>query len=152
MNDDLTAVEDWAAAFLARLDPGQRRSLAGQIARELRRSQQARIADQQDPDGAPFAPRKPQPRRLRDKPGAIKRGAMFTKLRLAKRLKIIEASAQEVGVGFTGRNARIAGIHQSGASDRVGNRTIRYPERRLLGFTEKDSERLMDQVLAFIDA
>jgi phage virion morphogenesis protein len=150
MSDDLSAVEDWAAAFLQRLAPSERRTLAGQIARELRRSQAARIAAQQNPDGSAFKARKPQ-KNLRDKQGAIKRGPMFAKLRLAKRLKIIEASAQEVGIGFTGRDARIAGIHQRGESDKLGNRTIAYPERRLLGFTDDDSSRLMDTVLAFLD-
>lgn len=151
MADDLTAVEDWAAAFLARLDPGQRRTLAGQIARELRRSQQARIAAQENPDGSAFQARKPQPRKLRDKIGSIKRGPMFKKMRLAKRLKIIEATAEEIGVGFTGRNARIAAQHQEGLAERIAGRTIRYPERRLLGFTDADSSRIMDQVLAFLD-
>lgn len=152
MSDDLSAVEDWTAAFIARLEPGQRTALARSIARELRTHQAARIARQQDPDGNSFAPRKPQPRRLRDAQGGIKRGAMFKKLQLAKRLQIIEASAAEVGVGFTGRNAAIARVHQQGLREKIDNRSIAYPQRRLLGFTDDDSERLMDRVLAFIDA
>lgn len=151
MSDDLTAVEDWAAAFLARLAPGERRQLAGQIARELRRSQAARISAQREPDGSAFQARKPQPRKLRDKIGGLKRGPMFKKLRLANRLKIIEASGQEVAIGFTGRDAHIARVHQQGLAEKAGNRTITYPQRRLLGFTEADSSRLMDTVLAFLD-
>lgn len=151
MADDLTAVEDWAAAFLQRLAPGERRQLAGQIARELRRSQAARIAAQENPDGSAFKARKPQPRKLRDKIGGLKRGPMFKKLRLANRLKIIEATGQQVAVGFTGRNAHIARVHQDGLAEKSGNRTIPYPQRRLLGLTEADSSRLMDTVLAFLD-
>jgi phage virion morphogenesis protein len=151
MADDLTAVEDWAAAFLHRLEPGERRVLAGQIARELRRSQAARITAQENPDGSAFKARKPQPRKLRDKIGTIKRGPMFKKLRLAQRLKIIEASGQEIAIGFTGRDAHIARVHQDGLAEKVGNRTITYPQRRLLGITEADSSRLMDTVLAFLE-
>lgn len=155
MADDLTAVEDWAAAFLARLAPSERRTLAGQIARELRRSQAARIAAQENPDGSAFKTRKPQ-KNLRGKQGAIKRGPMFTKLRLAKRLKIIEASGREVAIGFTGRNAHIARVHQDGLAEQAASSkgkafSISYHQRRLLGLTDADSERLMDTVLAFLD-
>ena len=151
MADALTAVEDWAAAFLNRLEPGERRVLAGQIARELRRSQVARIAAQENPDGSAFKARKPQPRKLRDKIGTIKRGPMFKKLRLAQRLKIIEASGQQIAIGFTGRDAHIARVHQDGLAQKVGTRMVTYPQRRLLGITEADSSHLMDTVLAFLD-
>jgi phage virion morphogenesis protein len=156
MADDLTAVEDWAAAFLQRLAPSERRVLAGQIARELRRSQAARITAQENPDGSAFKARKPQPRKLRDKIGSIKRGPMFKKLRLAQRLKIIEASGQEIAIGFTGRNAHIARIHQEGLAEQATSSkgkafSISYHQRRLLGLTDADSERLMDTVLAFLD-
>ena len=151
MPDDLSAVEDWVAAFVARLEPGERTTLARSIAVELRAAQAKRITAQQNPDGSAFEARKRQPRRLREQAGAIKRGAMFRKLRLAKRLRILEASASEVGIGFAGRDARIARIHQEGLREKIGPRTIAYPERRLLGFTADDSERLMDQVLAFVE-
>lgn len=85
MTDNLHALEDWAGVLLARLEPGARRQLNQQIGRELRRSQQQRVASQRNPDGTPYAPRKP--RKLRGKVGRIKR-QMFTKLRQAAHLKL----------------------------------------------------------------
>ena len=82
------------------------------VARDLRRSQSARIAAQLNPDGTPFAPRRP---RLRDQAGALRRKVerrkdpMFRKLRLARWLKA-EGSAEEASVGFSGGALRIAGL------------------------------------------
>ena len=76
---DLNALEDWAGGLLAKLSPTERRQLNQGIARNLRRSQQQRIALQQNPDGTPFAPRRSQ-KALRGKKGRIRR-RMFTKLR-----------------------------------------------------------------------
>jgi len=81
------ALERWAGTLLARLAAPARRRLARVLALELRRSQQRCIAAQQDPDGAPYIPRK-QPA-LRDRKGPIQRrkGAMFSKLRQARYLR-----------------------------------------------------------------
>ena len=79
MNDDLHALEAWAGALLAQLQPGQRRVVTRKISQDLRRSQAQRIASQQAPDGAPFATCK-QRKNLRGKKGRIKRQkvAMFS--------------------------------------------------------------------------
>ena len=85
MNDNLNALEEWAGALLAKLSPGERRKLGNTIGRELRRNQQQRIASQRNPDGTPYASRKP--RELRGKVGRIKR-QMFARLRQAKHLRL----------------------------------------------------------------
>ncbi len=145
MTDNLHALEDWAGALLARLEPGARRQLNQQIGRDLRRSQQQRIAVQRNPDGSAFAPRKP--RQLRAKKGRIKR-QMFAKLRQAKHLKV-QSSADAIAIGFMGRVARIARVHQYGLRDRPqrGQADVQYDRRELLGFTDADLDLIRDRLL-----
>ncbi|MDH0373890.1 phage virion morphogenesis protein [Pseudomonas aeruginosa] len=145
MADNLRALEDWAGALLAKLEPGARRQLNQQIGRELRRSQQQRIAAQRNPDGSAFAPRKS--RQLRAKKGRIKR-QMFAKLRQAKHLKV-QSSADAIAIGFMGRVARIARVHQYGLRDRPerGQADVQYDRRELLGFTDADLDLIRDRLL-----
>ncbi|HFX2802441.1 TPA: phage virion morphogenesis protein [Pseudomonas aeruginosa] len=145
MADNLQALEDWAAPLLAKLEPGERRKLSQQIGRTLRRSQQQRIGEQRNPDGTAYAPRKAK--NLRGKAGRIKR-RMFAKLRQAKHLRV-QSSADGVAIGFTGRVARIARVHQYGLRDRPerGQADVQYERRELLGFTEADLEMIRDQLL-----
>ncbi|MEN9195973.1 phage virion morphogenesis protein [Xanthomonas perforans] len=146
--DELTALEDWAAPLLARLQEGERRKLARKIGTALRRSQSQRIGRQQAPDGTPYAPRK-EP--LRDKSGRVKRKKMFAKLRQAKFLKV-SASPNEVSVGFVGRVSRIARVHQDGSTEQVrpGGPRARYERRMLLGFSEQDRQLIHDQLLSHL--
>ncbi|CAD0313925.1 phage virion morphogenesis protein [Xanthomonas hortorum] len=143
--DELTALENWAAPLLARLQPGERRTLARKIGTELRRSQSQRVGKQQAPDGSPYAPRKQQ---LRQKSGRIKRAKMFAKLRQAKFFKV-SASPNAVSVGFVGRVSRIARVHQEGLAERVrpGGPRARYEERVLLGLSAEDRRIVRNQLL-----
>ncbi|PZP30438.1 MAG: phage virion morphogenesis protein [Roseateles depolymerans] len=143
--DDLQQFDEWLAPLLANLAPAKRRAMARDIARELRRSQQRRIAAQQNPDGSAYEPRKPL---LRDRKGEIKRRAMFTKIRQASYLKT-QASPEEATVGFAGRIARIASVHQFGLRDLVkaGGPEYTYPKRALLGLTSDEKERVRSMIL-----
>jgi phage virion morphogenesis protein len=145
--DDLVLLEDWATALLLKLAPAGRRGIAIAIARELRHSQQQRIAAQMDPDGAAFVPRKPR-RKLRGKKGRIKRDAMFVKLRTSRYLKT-RATEAVASVEFTGRAGQIAGVHQEGGEDRVTPKgpRVRYPRRRLLGFSGADRVMIRDVLI-----
>ncbi|MGM0535552.1 MAG: phage virion morphogenesis protein [Pseudomonadota bacterium] len=145
MTDDLDALEDWAAPLLERLQPAERRKLARDIARELRKRQAARIKRQENPDGSPFAPRKPQ---AREQAGAIRRGAMFTKIRQAKYLKG-RGLSDVATIGFTGRVARIARVHQYGLRDHVDRDGPwhDYPERELIGYSDADRAVIRDMIL-----
>lgn len=133
-------------ALVAAAAPAGRRSLAAVIAADLQRSQSARIADQQNPDGTPFEPRKAT-RRLRNKKGRLRR-AMFAKLRTARWMKR-EATADAAVVTFANGVQRMAQVHQHGLLDRVNKTSlqVRYPARRLLGFTRADIEQVGDRVL-----
>jgi phage virion morphogenesis protein len=151
--DDLTQLELWAAPLLAKLAPAQRRQLARTIALDLRRSQQQRIAAQMAPDGTPYAARKRPPALLREKRGAMRRrkNPMFVKLRTARWLKT-HVTDEGAEVGFFGRVARLARIHQEGGSDRVtpGGPTATYPARPLLGFAHSERRIIQDRVLEYL--
>lgn len=148
---ELDALDTWAGSLLAQLSAQGRRAAMIDIARELRRSQQKRIASQKNPDGSAYAPRKPRLKpdgALRDKRGRIKRAAMFAKLRTAHFLKT-EADSAGLAVGFDGRVSRVARVHQFGEIDRVAPRGVsyKYPARALLGFTVDERELIRDMLL-----
>lgn len=152
MASNLEALETWASVLLARLEPGERSKLARSIGQELRRSQQKRVVAQENPDGTKFAPRKK--RDVRGKQGRIRRKvAMFKKLRTVKYLKV-RGDSNGITVGFTGRIARIARVHQYGLKDRAERDApdVRYEQREVLGFTERDLVLIKDRLLDHLTA
>lgn len=132
--------DDRVNGLIAALSPAARRKLAGEIAKELRKSQQQRIKLQKSPDGSPYQARKRQP--LRAKTGRIKR-AMFQKLRTSRYMKATGRENSAV-VEFTGKVQRIARIHQYGLKDRPNPHTsdVQYAERQLLGISEDERQRI----------
>lgn len=144
-------LEGWLSAMLSNLSDSEQRALARKIGVKLRRSQASRIASQLNPDGSTFDPRKPQRKtKAREASGRIRR-EMFAKLRTARHLKM-STSAEEVSIGFLGRTAQIARVHQDGLQDEVspGGPVVRYPARQLLGFTKEDVEAIKDVILESI--
>lgn len=140
-------MEAQLSGLISRLEPSARRELARAIAKELQPRQRKRIADQLNPDGTPFAKRKPQ---LRQKAGRIRR-TMFSKLRTARYLKS-SATANSAVVGFVGEVERIARVHQLGLRDRVqkGGKDAQYAARELLGFTDDDVSAVHDLVISYL--
>ncbi|WP_277981541.1 phage virion morphogenesis protein [Sphingomonas phyllosphaerae] len=67
MSDGLDQIERLARLCLARVSRAEKRKLLATLARDLRTAQATRIAAQRQPDGGPFAPRRP---RRPDPPGA----------------------------------------------------------------------------------
>jgi phage virion morphogenesis protein len=150
MTNRLEALEDWAAGLIGELEPASRNKLARSVGQALRRSQQQRIIAQQNPDGSKYAPRKQ--RNLRGKQGRVKRKVrMFQKLRTVSFLKV-QADGSAITVGFTGRIARIARVHQFGLKDRPerGAPDVSYERRELLGFRESDINLVKDHLLAYL--
>jgi phage virion morphogenesis protein len=152
MSDGLDQLEDLAGGLLRAVAPAERRKLLRTVARDVQKSQRTRIAAQLQPDGSKFAPRKAkQPKgRLRRK-GAIKRAAMFRKLRLVKYLQA-GATDSEAWIGFSGSAARIARVHQDGGTDAPakGQAKVRYAKREILGPTDADRQILLDAALAHL--
>lgn len=150
MANNLEALETWAAVLLERLEPGKRSKLAWSIGQELRRSQQKRVMAQENPDGNKYAPRKK--RDLRGKQGRIRRKtAMFKKLRTATCMRA-RGDSNGVTVGFTGRIARIARVHQYGLKDRAerGAPDVQYERRQILGLSEPDMNLIRDSLLSHL--
>lgn len=152
MDNDLVALEDWVSGLLGQLEPQARNKLARELAQGLRRRQQQRIRAQRNADGTPYVPRKP--RDVRGKQGRIKRKVqMFKKLRTARYLKA-RGTSNAVTVGFAGRVARIARVHQYGLKDRAERNApdVQYDQRQLLGFAEDDLELIRDALLVHLTA
>ncbi|HED5661035.1 TPA: phage virion morphogenesis protein [Enterobacter cloacae] len=137
--------DDRLNGLIAALSPAARRKLAGEIAMELRKSQQQRIKLQKAPDGSPYQARKRQP--LRAKTGRIKR-AMFKKLRTSRYMKATGRENSAV-VEFTGKVQRIARVHQYGLKDRpnADAQEVQYAERQLLGFSQSDKQALQKTII-----
>lgn len=150
MTDRLVALEDWAAGLLGQLEPASRNKLARSVGQTLRRSQQQRIIAQQNPNGSKYAARKQ--RNLRGKLGRVKRKLrMFQKLRAASFLKV-HGDGNAISIGFTGRVARIARVHQYGLKDRAerGASEVQYDQREILGFTDNDLDLIRDALLTHL--
>lgn len=147
--NDFKPFDGKLAGLLAALSPAGRRKLAGEIAKQLRASQQQCIKQQKAPDGSPYQARKRQP--LRAKRGRIKR-AMFQKLRTNRYMK---ASGRENNavVESTDKVQRIARIHQYGLKDRPNPHSyvVQYAERKLLGFSSEEEVFLLKCILNIIE-
>ncbi|HET9510002.1 MAG TPA: phage virion morphogenesis protein [Sphingomonas sp.] len=220
MTDDFAEIQTLAGALLRQLGTGERRALLRRMARGVQKSQSDRIGRQRDPNGAPFAARRPKPElkrgthavkflypkgaaeprlvlmkswvhdgqlmtgfdieagairsffydkvdrylpvdaseqnagagKLRRK-GTLRQKAMFRKLRNGRNLKA-GATDLEAWIGFTGRAAEIARVHQDGLRDKpsLKGRAVRYARRRLLGLTSAEQSQALDMLLAHVAA
>ena len=147
MSSNVLDLANYLQPLLERLSMGERARLAKQIGRDLRKSQGKRISEQKNPDGSSYTPRR---KRLREQKGKIKR-KMFTKIKNTSNLKVL-SNADSIAIGFVGRVARIARVHQEGLKDRAekGAPDVVYPKRELLGFTEQDIKLVEDSFLKHI--
>ncbi|MEA5253351.1 phage virion morphogenesis protein [Enterobacter bugandensis] len=139
--------DDRLNGLIAALSPAARRKLAGEIAKQLRKSQQQRIKLQKAPNGSPYQARKRQP--FRTKTGRIKR-AMFQKLRTSRYMKATGRENSAV-VEFTGKVQRIVRVHQYGLKDRPNprSRDVQYAERQLLGISEDEIKSIEVSLLKY---
>lgn len=147
MSSNVLELANYLQPLLERLSMGERAKFAKQIGRDLRKSQGKRISEQKNPDGSSYTPRR---KRLREQKGKIKR-KMFTKIKNTSNLKVL-SNADSIAIGFVGRVARIARVHQEGLKDRAekGAPDVVYPKRELLGFTEQDIKLVEDSFLKHI--
>ncbi|MEQ1369186.1 phage virion morphogenesis protein [Acinetobacter schindleri] len=146
---DLELLTEYLGAMLQQLSDAERRKLEMSIGRKIRASQKTRITRQQNPDGSAFVPRK---KRLRDKKNKIK-NKMFNVIKNAKYMRM-EHTAQGIALGFTGRIAFIARVHQFGLVDKVDRDgpSVKYDSRELLGFTEEEIKMIEADVLEHLAA
>ena len=133
--------------LLAALSEQERARLARRIVARIQALNAARIAAQQQPDGARFEPRQPQSSRYPAAQAKLRR-PLFERLRDKTHLKIRAATPGLVEVGFSARDEAIARVHHYGLTDQVSPRLrVRYPIRKLLGITPTDVETIAEEVL-----
>jgi len=145
--DNLHEVDAWLDALLAKLEPAERKKMLREVARDVRRIQQANMTAQRAPDGSAWEPRRVS---ARTKPGRIKR-KMFVKLKTAKYLKT-KATGDSAEVAFVPAVQRLARVHHYGLRDRVSRRgiTVKYAERPLLGVNEGVRNLVEDIITAWL--
>lgn len=73
---------------------------------------------------------------------------MFQKLHTARFLKV-QGDGSAISIGFKGRIARIARVHQYGLKDKAerGAPDVRYERREVLGFTNAELDQTRDSLL-----
>lgn len=146
---DLSRLDAWFGKILSALEPGARRRAILKLGQALRRANLARIADNTDPDGVAFAPRKPR----FDRDGKllrIRNRRMYKGLRRMRHWKV-DATPDEVAIEpADGRVDRLASVSQFAETATVGRTRrgalirARYAERRLLGFGREDMDLALD--------
>ena len=137
------ALNRWFDQFLQHLEPTERRELMRRLAQGLRVRSKDRIKQQKEPNGNRFTPRK------RDQIGSIKRKCAMSN-KIGQQLKI-EYSADKASVGFGGRTAQIAKVHQEGKTIRPTDRAkpTKYPIRELVGFSQADQKWIETELERF---
>lgn len=144
--DTLAPLERWLAQAVAALEPEVRKSLLREIGTELRRRNRARELAQIGPDGTPWRPRKRgADQRIRS------HAKMMIGLRALRRMGV-KAAADSVEVGWSGRDAAIALVHQDGAVDTVRHNgasvKVKYAARELIGWPQEDLDYVRDRLMA----
>ncbi|MGP2501075.1 phage virion morphogenesis protein [Pantoea ananatis] len=146
--DNLHEVDAWLDALLAKLEPAERKKMLREVARDVRRIQQANMTAQRAPDGSAWEPRRVS---ARTKPGRVKR-KMFVKLKTAKYLKT-KATGDSAEVAFVPAVQRLARVHHYGLRDKVSKRGIKvkYSERPLLGVNGETESLVKDILYRWLD-
>lgn len=149
MADALEQLAQWATPLLQRMEPAGRKAAMLEVANYLRKSQAQRIADQRNPDGSPYEPRRPR-EQLAKRQGAI-RGQMFMGLRKARNLQR-KATADMASVDMNPRVSYVARVHHYGLRDKVDRRdrnspVVKYARRELLGCTSVDIQEIEEILL-----
>lgn len=144
---ELHEVDAWLDALLAQLEPSARKRMLREVARDVRRIQQANITAQRAPDGTAWEPRRAT---ARTKPGRIRR-KMFAKMKTAKYLKS-QADADSAQVSFIPAVQKIARVHHYGLRDQVNRRglIVKYAERPLLGISQENIEFIHNALIEWL--
>ena len=141
MSDNLHALDAELERLLNAVDRPALRKTSRKLAQGLRKRNQQRQAKQQDPDGSAWEPRKAQRQ-------TIAQRKMMLGLRKTQHFTI-KQRADAILIGYTGRAARIARVHQFGMRDKPAPKAkpVNYAPRQLLGVTASDQAWIRDQLL-----
>lgn len=139
----------WLDTLAKKLSRRERWKMLNTIIRDVRKSQQARIGQQRNPDGSAYQPRKP---RLRKKQGKIKRRAMFAKLRTNKYMRI-HTTTDSAKVYVPGQAGYIGRFHQFGLRGKVDKNSpsmASYPKREILGLSRAEQKQIEVKIISYI--
>ncbi|EPO0561806.1 phage virion morphogenesis protein [Pantoea septica] len=142
---ELHEVDAWLDALLAQLEPSARARMLREVARDVRRIQQANITAQRAPDGTAWEPRRAT---ARTKPGRIRR-KMFAKLKTTKYLKT-RANAKQAELSFSPFVQPLARVHHYGLRDKFNRNSkveVKYPERPIIGINLEVEKKVSDCLL-----
>jgi len=106
MSGDLAELERIAGALLRSITPPGRRRILRAMAKDLQRSQAARVGRQQNPDGSAYAPRKAKPA---PRPGNYAVKFLYPKGAAEPRLVLMKSWAHE-GNLLTGFDVEAGGV------------------------------------------
>lgn len=146
---ELSYLPEHLGRIIDGLSDGQTLKLKKTLAQKLRKNQKKRITAQQNVDGSSYAPKKPQ----RKRKGQRVRKKMMNTIKNAKHMKI-EHSKEGFAVGYVGRMAQVADVHQYGLTARLNAKTgvsAAYPVRELLGISDDDRQMIDEAVLEYLD-
>ncbi len=128
MSDGLDQIERLALLYLSRASGAEKLKLLATLARDLRTAQATRIAAQRQPDGEPFAPRRP---RRPDPPGAYSIRFLYPRGDLHPRAVLLRSWVHQGDV-FTGLDVA-TGALRSYRWDKVVRFLPVAPEQRAPG-------------------
>ena len=146
---ELSYLPEHLGRIIDGLSDGQTLKLKKTLAQKLRKNQKKRITAQQNVDGSSYTPKKPQ----RKRKGQRVRKKMMNTIKNAKHMKI-EHSKEGFAVGYVGRMAQVAEVHQYGLTARVDAKrgtSAAYPVRELLGISDDDRQMIDEMVLEYLD-
>ena len=147
--EGLAALEAWIGGLIQSLEGPARLRLLRQIGRDLQAAQRRRIRANLDPDGEPFAPRRPRTIRAdaRKRRGAARTGPMFQRAgdRLGRTV-----SDDMIDIGFDARASGILRIHHEGQTAALAPfdtaPRVQFARRRLLGLSDQDRDRILTTI------
>lgn len=146
---DLSYLPEHLARLAQGFSPAQLQKLQRQMATKLRREQSKRITAQQNVDGSSYEVRKPQ----RPKKGKRVRAKMMNTIKNAAHMRI-KHRTDGFDIGYTGRMAQIASVHQYGLTSRVDARrgtTAAYPVRELIGISDENKQMLDEMMIEYFE-
>ncbi|WP_323842956.1 phage virion morphogenesis protein [Moraxella sp. Pampa] len=148
---ELSYLPEHLQGIINGLSDGQMLRLKKTLGQKLRNNQKKRITAQKNVDGSAYTPKKPKAKRRGQKKRV--RAKMMNTIKNAAHMKI-KQSNDGFAIGYVGRTAQIAEVHQYGLTARINNKqatTAAYPVRQLLGISDEDKQMIDEAVLDYLE-
>lgn len=137
LEHDFGALDHYLNHLINRLSVREREQLLRKVGQSLRRNNQQRNRAQQNPDGSAWTTRQARTHRPQ---------RMMRKIHAAHRLRL-QVDAEQLRLGYQGRDAFIARIHHFGQGQQLEYGFVRYPARELLGISGQDRAWILESIM-----